>query len=62
MLQQTFGVDPAALDDPQWFALYAKYRYLEKVKIESITLSVTQALCNILNKIQYGQGSNTVGD
>ena len=59
-IQHTFGVDSTKIDEQEWFDLYAKYKYLKKVDQKIITLAVTEALYDVLNKIFSGNSNDTM--
>ena len=49
-----------AIDEQEWFDLYAKYKYLKKVDQKIISLGVTEALYDVLNKIFSGISNDTM--
>jgi hypothetical protein len=48
-LQTRYGVSPDKLSDEEWFDLYAKYQYVEKLEFKNRKAAVIGAIAEIMS-------------
>lgn len=51
ILRREYGIEPGKLDDKEWTALYAEYKYTEKQRYDLLVLANKQALAEIINQL-----------